>query len=100
MAALDVSRNEPCPCGSGQKYKRCCLGKEESTALVKDYKVPAILSAVAVAVSVAVMWAADTQTGLAVGGALLLCIGAWAIFRNPPPPRKDNDHPAAINFGG
>ncbi len=20
------SRNEPCPCGSGQKYKRCCLG--------------------------------------------------------------------------
>ncbi|HZL06968.1 MAG TPA: SEC-C metal-binding domain-containing protein, partial [Coriobacteriia bacterium] len=19
------SRNEPCPCGSGQKYKRCCL---------------------------------------------------------------------------
>jgi uncharacterized protein YecA (UPF0149 family) len=22
-----VGRNEPCPCGSGQKYKRCCLGK-------------------------------------------------------------------------
>ncbi|MCY1082014.1 SEC-C domain-containing protein [Archangium lansingense] len=21
------SRNEPCPCGSGQKYKRCCLGE-------------------------------------------------------------------------
>lgn len=21
-------RNEPCPCGSGQKYKRCCAGKE------------------------------------------------------------------------
>jgi hypothetical protein len=21
-----VGRNEPCPCGSGQKYKRCCLG--------------------------------------------------------------------------
>ncbi len=20
-------RNDPCPCGSGQKYKRCCLGK-------------------------------------------------------------------------
>ena len=19
-----VSRNEPCPCGSGKKYKRCC----------------------------------------------------------------------------
>ena len=24
------SRNEPCPCGSGQKYKRCCLGESRS----------------------------------------------------------------------
>jgi preprotein translocase subunit SecA len=23
-----VGRNDPCPCGSGQKYKKCC-GKEE-----------------------------------------------------------------------
>ena len=22
-----VGRNEPCPCGSGKKYKRCCEGK-------------------------------------------------------------------------
>lgn len=22
-----VGRNEPCPCGSGQKFKKCCLGK-------------------------------------------------------------------------
>lgn len=29
-------RNDPCPCGSGQKYKRCCLRKDqaaESSAL-------------------------------------------------------------------
>jgi tetratricopeptide (TPR) repeat protein len=29
-------RNDPCPCGSGQKYKRCCLQKDqlgESAAL-------------------------------------------------------------------
>ncbi len=25
-----TSRNDPCPCGSGRKYKRCCLGKERS----------------------------------------------------------------------
>lgn len=24
-----ISRNTPCPCGSGKKYKRCCLKKEE-----------------------------------------------------------------------
>lgn len=23
-----VSRNDPCPCGSGKKYKYCCLRKE------------------------------------------------------------------------
>jgi tetratricopeptide (TPR) repeat protein len=22
-------RNDPCPCGSGKKYKRCCLAKDE-----------------------------------------------------------------------
>jgi len=21
----DVGRNDPCPCGSGKKYKKCCL---------------------------------------------------------------------------
>lgn len=23
-----ISRNEPCPCGSGKKYKNCCINKE------------------------------------------------------------------------
>jgi TolA-binding protein len=23
-------RNDPCPCGSGKKYKKCCLPKEEA----------------------------------------------------------------------
>ncbi len=26
-AGPKVGRNDPCPCGSGRKYKRCCLGK-------------------------------------------------------------------------
>lgn len=26
---VKVGRNEPCPCGSGKKYKRCCLEKHE-----------------------------------------------------------------------
>jgi uncharacterized protein len=25
MPAANISRNAPCPCGSGKKYKRCCL---------------------------------------------------------------------------
>jgi tetratricopeptide (TPR) repeat protein len=25
-----VGRNGPCPCGSGKKYKRCCLDKDQA----------------------------------------------------------------------
>jgi hypothetical protein len=25
-------RNEPCHCGSGRKYKQCCLAKDEAAA--------------------------------------------------------------------
>lgn len=25
-----IGRNDPCPCGSGKKYKKCCLGKGEN----------------------------------------------------------------------
>lgn len=29
----DVGRNDPCPCGSGKKYKKCCLDAELPTQL-------------------------------------------------------------------
>jgi len=28
MSASPVGRNEPCPCGSGKKYKKCCQANE------------------------------------------------------------------------
>ncbi|MEA3415529.1 MAG: SEC-C metal-binding domain-containing protein [Thermodesulfobacteriota bacterium] len=31
-----IGRNEPCPCGSGKKYKHCCLEKHETAGKVKD----------------------------------------------------------------
>ena len=27
-----TGRNEPCPCGSGKKYKNCCLNKDQSVS--------------------------------------------------------------------
>jgi tetratricopeptide (TPR) repeat protein len=27
-----TGRNDPCPCGSGKKYKQCCLAKDEAAA--------------------------------------------------------------------
>ena len=26
-AANTIGRNDPCPCGSGKKYKKCCLNR-------------------------------------------------------------------------
>jgi hypothetical protein len=28
MARKKLSRNDPCPCGSGKKYKHCCYGTD------------------------------------------------------------------------
>ncbi|MDD3926439.1 MAG: SEC-C metal-binding domain-containing protein [bacterium] len=30
IPAAKVGRNDPCPCGSGKKYKKCCLGRESA----------------------------------------------------------------------
>ena len=38
MSASPVGRNEPCPCGSGKKYKKCCQAKEQ---VVRDTASPA-----------------------------------------------------------
>lgn len=26
---MKIGRNEPCPCNSGKKYKKCCMRKTE-----------------------------------------------------------------------
>jgi len=30
MKIPSIGRNDPCPCGSGKKFKQCCLGTQES----------------------------------------------------------------------
>ena len=25
-----LGRNDPCPCGSGKKYKKCCLARDQA----------------------------------------------------------------------
>jgi protein O-GlcNAc transferase len=32
MTAKQPNRNDPCPCGSGKKYKKCCLERDEELA--------------------------------------------------------------------
>lgn len=31
----EIGRNDPCPCGSGKKYKKCCIEKIEKNRIPK-----------------------------------------------------------------
>lgn len=33
-----IGRNDPCSCGSGKKYKQCCMLKEQSTGPKRKFK--------------------------------------------------------------
>jgi hypothetical protein len=32
---MKLGRNDPCHCGSGEKYKKCCLPKDEALRLAE-----------------------------------------------------------------
>jgi hypothetical protein len=38
-------RNDPCPCGSGKKYKNCCLEKDEASRRLERHASNAALNA-------------------------------------------------------
>ena len=105
MSAIDPStpRNAPCPCGCGQKYKRC-HGAENATGgeapASQENPLARTLFIISALVSIGVGVAFEPQKGLGLFGASVIAIGAYAIFRNPPPPKSGGDDPAAINFGG
>jgi methionyl aminopeptidase len=36
--SVKIGRNDPCPCGSGKKYKQCCRNKKKEISLKDTYK--------------------------------------------------------------
>jgi hypothetical protein len=40
MVMKKIGRNEPCPCGSGKKYKKCCLAKDEAAVSQEQIAAP------------------------------------------------------------
>lgn len=36
-----IGRNDPCPCGSGKKYKSCCQQKKASSLKQRNHKITA-----------------------------------------------------------
>ncbi|TVR01723.1 MAG: hypothetical protein EA398_09260 [Deltaproteobacteria bacterium] len=101
----DIARNAPCPCGSGRKYKQCCLrsGKRIRTTETGEPEprslwIPAILLAGLVAAVAVGMWK-GFGLGVTTFGVFGIIAGLILIFRNPPPPNPNAGDPAGLNFG-
>jgi hypothetical protein len=37
---MKAGRNDPCPCGSGKKYKKCCLSKDQEASSTRTAVIP------------------------------------------------------------
>jgi hypothetical protein len=94
---MSVGRNEPCPCGSGKKFKQCCLGK----APAKDQRFARLMILVAllcVGGGVAVGFMSTPKNGIMTATASLLIIGMIMLIRKPPSSRGKGGGDQ-INFG-
>lgn len=120
MTTAKLSRNDPCHCGSGKKYKKCHLDSDEAgaraeraeTKAADDALVPRVeleskplgagfwgLAALGVAIAGLVGFNKGISGALIVAAAWTLGMVAWAVIRDPPPPRPDAGNPAALDFG-
>lgn len=43
MKSAKTGRNEPCPCGSGKKYKQCCAGKTDAKSTLATKWIAVVL---------------------------------------------------------
>lgn len=47
MTTKKTPRNAPCPCGSGRKYKHCCLVQEKDALVVRRAEVARLRAGIA-----------------------------------------------------
>jgi len=97
----EVGRNDLCPCGSGKKYKRCCLGSSADPAATPKVMMPALIAAIlGVVAAGGVAMMGEVSDGVVVGIVALLIAGGVYVFTNMPPPSGNSGSPGGINFGG
>lgn len=84
MAA--ISRNDPCPCGSGKKHKHCCEGAPDPRTRRKKRVLPVtfIVLGLVLAVVVGLRVSATSGIAVAIAGAIFGLL-AWA-FQDPATP--------------
>ena len=95
---MKVGRNDPCPCGSGMRYKRCCLGKPPVKSRKKLYFTVAAIVALTIVVGVIMaVFLTPSKALLAPGVGLILVV---VVFINHnPPDSKGRAGSDRINFG-
>ena len=77
MAHKKLSRNAPCPCGSGKKYKHCCYGKgvEDNLGLGSGRQQPQY------PIGTVAMYGPDDKTTTKIAAGVILHDGAEAIMQ-------------------
>jgi SEC-C motif len=96
---MAINRNDPCPCGSGKKYKRCCLGKPVASNS-KHWKLVGLLAIFCVGVTVAIWFSLGSSLGFLSAALTVMVVGAIALFTDPPDPKAGGADPSTISFGG
>ena len=94
-----VARNEPCPCGSGKKHKRCCMGKPPVEVRRKKLMLPLFMVPIAVGLGILLGYRSGVSVGLAVAGAIVVLMGVIMSIYSPPPSQARKSDSAAIDFG-
>jgi hypothetical protein len=84
---MTVGRNAPCPCGSGKKYKNCCLGRALPAERRKLIALVAVLVAASAGGGIAVGFYFGTSNGILGGLVGLVAIGIFLALRSPPKSR-------------
>jgi hypothetical protein len=74
VASKKHSRNAPCPCGSGKKYKHCCFGKEDDLDLGSGRQPPQY------PIGTVVLYGPDDKKTTKIAAGVILHVGAEAII--------------------
>ncbi len=68
-----VGRNDPCPCGSGKKYKKCCLKRRQSTSVGSETRMFPI--------GTVALYGPDDKTTTKIAAGVILHQGAEPIMK-------------------
>ena len=94
---MAVGRNAPCPCGSGKKYKVCCLNAS-ATQDPRMQRLMMITGALSLIAGVVVGFNSTPKNGLFTTLGILIAVFLFVILTKPPSSRGKGGGDQ-INFG-